>query len=286
MTLKAYFACYPCLLRQTIEAVNFLQLGDISTKEILQDSMNILIDMDENLTSAEIAALIHQNIIKKVGGADPYAEAKKESLQRASAIYAYAKEIIANSNDPLSTAIKICTAGNVIDFGPTAHYDLKATIQDVLERPFSRFDYDAFKIALDKAEKILFLADNAGETLFDKLLIEEINKPLYYVVKKNPIMNDALEEDAMNTGFPEYVQIMDNGTAIQGTVLKHCSKEFIEKYNKADMIISKGMGNFETLPEEGVRAFFLLKVKCKPIAELSGIPENSFVLKQGGLLLS
>lgn len=284
MTIKVYFDCYPCLLRQVLDAISFLDLDEETSREILNKSMQDLITMEDNLTSSECAAQLHQNIIQKAGGVDPYRNVKEMSLEKAAEQIEYAREMIVSSQDPLETALKICTAGNIIDFGPAADFDLRNAIEHVLNTPFSRFDYKAFKSALGYAERILFLGDNAGETLFDKLLIEQIAKPLDYVVKSAPIMNDALREDAELTKFPDYVTIIENGTAIQGTVLSQCSAEFLQKFEMADMIIAKGMANFETLPTERDRAFFLLKIKCKPIAELSGIPYGSFVLKQRGML--
>jgi len=208
---------------------------------------------------------------------------KEISFERALEQEDYARQLIVSAQDALETALKICTAGNIIDYGPAGDFNLRLAIDQVLEKPFAHFDSSQFKDRLRNAKEILFLADNAGETIFDKLLIEQINKPLIYVVKSAPIMNDALIEDAQRTHFPDYVTIMENGAAIQGTILSKCSEEFRQKYAEADMIIAKGMANFETLPEEGERAFFLLKIKCKPISELSGIPIHSFVVKQGGL---
>ncbi len=283
MSLKAYFECFPCLLRQAIEAVNFLQVDDELKREILNDSMRIMIDIDPDLTSAEIAASIHRNIIQKVGGKDPYEKVKRESLKTAFEYYNDAKNLIASSSQPLETALKLCAAGNIIDFGPASEFELKRTMERALQEPFARFAFKEFMTALQKANSILFLADNAGETVFDRLLIEEIKRPLTYVVKKDAIMNDAIVIDAELTNFPEYVTIVDNGSAIQGTVLSQCSRDFVDRFEAADMIIAKGMANFETLPEEGKRTFFLLKIKCVPIAKLSGIPNGSFVVKQGGL---
>ncbi|MGV8027232.1 MAG: DUF89 domain-containing protein [Anaerolineaceae bacterium] len=284
MTIQVYFNCYPCLLRQVVDAISYLDLDEKETREILNRSMQDLINMEDGLTSSEFAARLHHNIIQKAGGVDPYRYVKEMSLEKAAEQFDYARELIISSKDPLETAIKICTAGNIIDFGPAADFDLKNAIGQVLNTPFSRFDYQAFKSKLGYAERILFLGDNAGETLFDKLLIEQIAKPLDYVVKSAPIMNDALREDAELAKFPDYVTLIENGTAIQGTVLSQCSAEFLKKFEMADMIIAKGMANFETLPTESDRAFFLLKIKCKPISELAGIPFGSFVLKQGGML--
>ncbi len=284
MSMKFHYECFPCILRQAIEAVDFLQIDERSKRNVINETMQMLIDIDLTITSAEIAALIHQNIIKKTGGRDPYKDAKNKSLSKAFECYGYAKKLIKNASQPLETALRLCAAGNIIDFGPSSTFDLRKTIENVLNEPFAEFAFEEFQIAMQKANSILFLADNAGETVFDRLLIEEMQRPLTYVVKKDIIMNDATIIDAEQTNFPEYVTLIDNGSAIQGTVLPHCSKEFVASFTTADMIISKGMANFETLAEEGKRSFFLLKIKCPTVAKISNIPNGSFVLKQGGML--
>ncbi len=284
MSMKFHYECFPCILRQAIEAVDFLQIDERSKRNVINETMQMLIDIDLTITSAEIAALIHQNIIKKTGGRDPYKDAKNKSLSKAFECYGYAKNLIKNASQPLETALRLCAAGNIIDFGPSSTFDLRKTIENVLNEPFAEFAFEEFQIAMQKANSILFLADNAGETVFDRLLIEEMQRPLTYVVKKDIIMNDATIIDAEQTNFPEYVTLIDNGSAIQGTVLQHCSKEFVASFTTADMIISKGMANFETLAEEGKRSFFLLKIKCPTVAKISNIPNGSFVLKQGGML--
>jgi hypothetical protein len=272
------------MLRQAVEAVDFLQIEEEQKRNIINETMQLLIDVDMNLTASEIAAIVHQNIIQCAAGRDPYETVKKESLRKAFEWYAYAKDLIKNSTQPLATALKLCVAGNVIDFGPNSTFDLHETIETVLNEPFAEFACEEFQRALQEAHSILFLADNAGETVFDRLLIEEMQHPLTYVVKKDIILNDATWLDAQQTEFPDYVTIVDNGSAIQGTVLSRCSKEFVASFAAADMVISKGMANFETLTEEGKRTFFLLKIKCPYVAKISGIPTGSFVLRQGGML--
>ena len=284
MSMKFQYDCFPCMLRQAIEAVDFLQIKEEQKRNIINGTMQTLVNVNMELTASEIAAIIHQNIIQLADGRDPYKTAKKESLRKAFEWYDYAKDLIRKSTQPLATALKLCVAGNVIDFGPSSTFDLHETIETVLNEPFAEFAFEEFQRAMQEANSIVFLADNAGETVFDRLLIEEMQRPLTYVVKKDIILNDATLLDAQQTDFPDYVTIKDNGSAIQGTVLSRCSNEFVADFTSADMIISKGMANFETLAEEGMRTFFLLKIKCPYVAKISGIPNGSFVLKQGGML--
>jgi len=142
------------------------------------------------------------------------------------------------------------------------------------------------KQALDSTESILYLGDNAGEIVFDKLLIEEMGKNIVYVVRNKPIINDALIEDARDCGIDKIARVISSGSDAPGTVLNLCSREFLEIYHKAPLIISKGQGNFEALSEEKAPIFYLLKVKCPVIAKDIGCKVNDLILKSNLLTSS
>ena len=188
------------------------------------------------------------------------------------------KEIVQSSSNPLKTAAEICIAGNVIDFGPSATHDIEKAVEEVLSTKKTHFDWKAFKENLDKTDEILFLADNAGETVFDRVLIEEMGKKVVYAVKSGPAMNDALVDDAVASGLEGLVEIVENGSPTSGTQLRRCSEEFLALYRNADMIISKGQANFETLVGETRHIFFLFKVKCNLLSKKHSIPLNEYVL--------
>jgi len=147
------------------------------------------------------------------------------------------------------------------------------------------FDYQEFKYALNNAESILYLGDNTGEIVFDKLLIEELSNMLpdvkiTYVVRDKPVINDALMEDAVSCGLDKIVDVISSGCDAPGTILDLCSKEFLKLYESAELIISKGQGNFETLADEKRPIFFLFKVKCPVIANHTGFNLGDIVLKK------
>jgi len=229
-------------------------------------------------TPPEIGQEVYRIISKMTGVKDPYKKIKEECTRQALSLYPEMKKLINSSEDRLMTSIKLSIAGNVIDFGAQADFDLERDIEKILSQDFGINHYQEFCEVLDRAGKILYIADNAGETVFDRLLIEEFHKSVIYVVRERPIINDATREDALLSGINEVAEIMSSGCDAPGTILKFCSEDFLRVYRSSDLIISKGQGNYEGLSEEGRPVFFLLKVKCPVIARDIGIEEGSIIL--------
>jgi hypothetical protein len=144
---------------------------------------------------------------------------------------------------------------------------------------FTICNYSEFVDCLNKTDNILFIGDNAGECVFDRILIEEMNKPTVYVVRDIPVINDATYDDAVQAGIDKVATIMSSGTKAPGTVLKTCSDDFRAFYNSSSFIISKGQGNYEGLSSEKKPVFFLLKAKCHVIADDIGVEEGNIILK-------
>jgi uncharacterized protein with ATP-grasp and redox domains len=175
----------------------------------------------------------------------------------------------------------LAIAGNIIDLAANSSYDLWATVQRVLDQPFAIDDSEAFRDALASADTLLYLADNAGETVFDRVLIETLERPVLYAVKGGPVLNDATMDDALAAGLDEVADLVSTGSDAPGTVLGTCSAEFRRLYEEAQLIVAKGQANYETLSGEGERLFFLLQTKCPVIAQDVGVPQGGVVLKQG-----
>ena len=140
-------------------------------------------------------------------------------------------------------------------------------------------DEKKIKRVLDAAHEILYIGDNAGECVFDKILIEEMKKPVTYAVRDAPIINDATYEDAVQAGIDSVATIISSGTDAPGAILETCSAEFKKLYHNSSFIISKGQGNYEALSIEMGPIFFLLKVKCQVIANDIGVNKGDIVLK-------
>ena len=270
--------CIPCFFQQAINLSKLMKLDDSILKKILKETGLIINDITFEETPAEIGRRVYSMISQITGVEDPYKTLKKESIETALELYPSLKENVENSSDKLLTGIKYAVAGNIIDFGVGVEFNIHDEINKVATEQFAIFDYPEFEESLKKATSILYIADNAGESVFDRLLIEQLHKSVLYVVREKPIINDLTYEDAVASGIPDHIKIISSGVTAPGTILKLCSDEFI--YNNAEMIISKGQGNYEGLSGEPGNIFFLLKAKCECVSEKLNVPLGSLILKK------
>jgi hypothetical protein len=248
-------------------------------KHLLDEVGMMLKDIRLESTPPETARLIYQKVKKITGKSDPYRKIKKENTDKALTLYPSLKRMIEASDDRLVAAIRLAIAGNIMDFGANKDFDIEAEINEVFQRNFAIFNCDEFRDYLAKSKAVLFIADNAGECVFDRLLIEEMKKPVTYVVRGAPVVNDAIYEDAVEAGVDKVALIMSSGTDAPGTILATCSREFRRIYDRSSFIISKGQGNYEALCGEKRPIFFFLKVKCGVIAKDVGVNQGDIVLK-------
>lgn len=279
--MRTYLDCYPCLLRQALQAARFAGADDARQKAVLDSVLDVLGQTEPTATPPEVANRVHQIVRRETGDDDPYRSVKVQSTREALALYPRLKALVAEADDPLDVAARLSIAGNIIDFGPVPEYDLWAIVERVLARPFAIDDGEAFRKALSEVDQVLYLGDNAGETVFDRVLIEALGVPVVYVVKSGPVLNDATLEDAEAAGLGRVARVADNGTDATGTILSRCSESFRRMYEEAQLVIAKGQANHETLSAEGLKVFFLLQAKCPIIARDVGVPVGSIVLKQG-----
>ena len=277
--MKTYLDCFPCFLNQALRAGRIATDDDKKIKRLLDEVGMMLRDIPLENTPPESGRLLYHKVSEITENSDPYKKIKSESTKKALSLYPSLKSQIERSKDRLLTAIRIAIAGNVIDFGANWNFDIENEIDEVLEKNFAICDYNEFKNYLHETNEILYIGDNAGECVFDKILIEEINKPVVYAVRGKPIINDATYEDAVQAGIDKVATILSSGTDAPGAILKTCSSEFNEVYNKSKFIISKGQGNYEALSSERRPIFFLLKTKCHVIANDIGIDEGDIILK-------
>lgn len=227
----------------------------------------------------DIAESVHRVIRNVTGVRDPYKEVKEKQNQAALSLYPELEERVKRSEDTLLTAAKLAIAGNVIDLGPGHEIEIEKTIERVLAKGLSIDHYERFKEAVTSAETVFFLGDNAGEIVFDKVLLKGLEgKEITYFVKGGPKLNDAMEEDARSVGIDKIanIDIVSNGEPNNGP--KRDSKEFIERMRAVDLVISKGQGNYEALSGTA-NIFFLLIAKCPVIAEDLGVDVGDIILK-------
>ena len=279
--MKTYLDCYPCFLRQALSAARLAGADERRQKAVLDRALDALRQVELSSTPPEIADHVHRIVRQEVGSQDPYRAAKANSTRQALVLYPRMKALLADTDDPLEMAVRLSIAGNIIDLATDQQYDLLDEVRRVLAQPFAIDDSAAFNAALSRAGQVLYLADNAGETVFDRLLIETLHAPVLYAVKSGPILNDATRDDALAAGVDRVADIVTTGSDAPGTILGRCSEEFRRLYDKAELVIAKGQANYETLSSEDPKVFFLLQVKCPVIARDAGVPVGSIILRQG-----
>ena len=277
--MKTYLDCIPCFFEQALRAGRIVTDDEMVLKRLLDQLGQMLSDISLESTPPETGRLIYRMVSRVTGNPDPYKGLKGKSTERALELYPVMKKLIEKADDSLLTAIRIAIAGNVMDMGPNATFDIDASLEDVLTREFAICDYAAFKKYLADSESVLYIGDNAGETVFDRLLIEQMNKPTVYVVRDQPVINDATYDDAIRAGLANIATIVSSGTDAPGTVISSCSPEFKRMLDQSDFVIAKGQGNYESLSDYPRPIFFLLKAKCRVIADDIGVSRGDIVLE-------
>ncbi|HIJ72287.1 MAG TPA: DUF89 family protein [Planctomycetes bacterium] len=282
--MKIYLDCIPCFVRQALDAARFVTDDAIIHEQVVKQVLRMASYMDIRESPPVIGQQIHRLIRELVGLYDPYRQVKNRFNNEALKLYSKMRNYIIESANPLETAVRLAIAGNIIDFGVSSTLEksaLENTIRECLAGEFSDIQLKAFRQAVNDAEQILYLADNAGEIIFDRLLIERLPvEKVTVVVKGEPVINDATMEDALVAGLPQIVEVIDNGSDGPGTILQSCSEAFRIRFENADLIIAKGQGNYETLSDIGKNIFFILKAKCPVIAEDLGCEVGEMILRK------
>ncbi len=225
-------------------------------------------------------------VIKEItGNNDPLKKIKAEENEAALKLYPHFKKLVTSSKDPLLSACKLAIAANAIDNGPKQEsFNSNKIVQLVSEIDLAINDYFPFRSHLENTRRLLYIGDNAGEIVLDRILIEELIKTgkleVTYVVRGSPVINDVTYEDAASVGMDKVANIVSSGSDAPGTILPQCSLEMQRYYHSSDLIIARGQGNYESLDGETGNLFFFLKAKCSLVADNLGINAGSSVLKQ------
>ena len=288
--MKTYLDCIPCFFKQALEAARLAGADDRKQKEIIDNLCRMIPGFSLQMSPPEMGLLIYRMVNRITGQDDPYKDIKEMSNKLALDIYPPLKEKVTGSPDRLLAAVELAITGNIIDYGVKNNLDIEQEINNCLKMNFSTvatnekavFDYGQFREMLKYAASVLYIGDNSGEIVFDKILIEELPAPVTYVVREKPIINDVTAADAARCGMDKIAKVISSGCEAPGTILRQCSPEFVDIFNQADMIISKGQGNFETLSDVDRPIFFLFKVKCPIVARNIGCDIGSIVLKSKG----
>lgn len=279
--------CVKCIIGQIEKATKLLNLNENLSKEIMEEVNKRALNFSFNDTPPFVAKEVYELLAEKTSLKDPLETLKQESIKKATSYIPLVEKKIEKSDDKLFTAIKTAVAGNVIDFATTKEFSLDEEINTIFETNFAINDYKEFKEELEKTDKLIILADNAGENVFDKVLIKTI-KQLYpkleiiYATRGKAIINDITTKEAIEVGIDKYCKVVSSGVDTPGLEKKQASKEFLQCFEEASLILSKGMGNFECLENyKDNRIFFLFKVKCDVVANQVSQNLGEIVLKRG-----
>ena len=282
--MKISYECGPCFLRQAREALDLSTDDEKLKMEIIGDIFEYLSDNFKcGVNSNSTGSTIHKLIKQKTGCKDPYFREKIESNFLALKYLDDVKKIL--DDDCLENYVKIAIIGNILDFGAfTLDDDIESVIKKSLKKDLAIKDIDEFENSLKKHDKVLYLVDNTGEIVFDKLLlskIKEYNIDITIAVKSQPILNDACMKEALDAGLDEFGEIVEIGCGTVGYVDSEISDEFREIFNAHEFIISKGMGNYEGLTEINLSTkdvYFLLCAKCNTISRDIGVNLHDMLL--------
>ena len=246
--------------------------------------MKKLLNISFEMSPPEVSQIVYSTISEITKIKDPYFKEKKEQNRLAMGLYQEIKEKISRSETPLFLAARVAIAGNIIDLGINRKMgDVRTEIFSAMNSPIRINDFSKFKENLRQCKQILYLGDNAGEIVFDKIFIEEIKKTgtprVIFVVRGGPIINDATMDDAKFIGMEDVAEVIENGFNAPGTILSKTSSIISDLFIKSDMIISKGQGNYESLSEEQKNIFFLLKAKCQIVAKTLDVNVGDAIFK-------
>jgi uncharacterized protein with ATP-grasp and redox domains len=285
MTIKR--DCYVCIYTQALNITKRLSLDEETSSKILRGVAKILSKYDLSVTPPEVAKEVYEFIEKTLNLVDPFEREKKESIKKALEFKPLLEKKLKNSDNPLFDACKIAVAGNIIDLGVNQSFDLESEIKNIFNMEFRHNDFDELQAKLKNAKTLCYLADNSGENIFDEILIKTIKKlypeiKIYYVVRGKPIINDVTIKDLEGLEINNLAEVIDSGVGTPGFLLKFANEKSKEIFYNADVVISKGMGNFEVLFNEcGREVFYLFKVKCDVVANECGCVKGDNVILKG-----
>jgi len=278
--------CVECIINQSVKVANAINatksLSDKLTSRVTQMSKDFSFDE----APPEIASYVYEEMSKIAKKEDLYDEVKELSTKKALLFVPALKKKLTNSKNKLLTATKIAIAGNVIDLAAKVEFDLKDELEKIFDTDFSHNDFEKLRDKLSHAKSVVILGDNVGEHIFDYMFVEVL-KELYpdinysYFVRGKPIINDVTIKEALACGFDKLCNLVDSGVNTPGFVYKRANAQAKELFDSADIVISKGMGNYECLsPSHREKIFFLLKVKCEVVANSLGANLGDIICKE------
>ena len=279
--MKTHFDCIPCMLNGLISLFKKGLIEEKYQETVIKEVLTYYANIDYSESPLLTNRNLHRVIRKIANNPDPYKKLKDNMNKEAVKYCEKYKDLVLESDNPFDKALRLAVAGNIIDFGPGHSIEIEKTIEKILNEDFAVDDSLELFNDIKKAQNILYLGDNTGEIVFDKFFLEVIGRnDITFVVRNSPILNDATMEDVKLFGIDKLVKVITNGDDAPGTLLEFTSPEFKELFDKADLIISKGQGNFEGLSEvKNKNIYFLLMIKCHIVAEDLGLKKGDYIVK-------
>ena len=281
--MKARPDCIACMFKQALNTIRILTDNTEPQTQVMRSLAHRVADtLSLNKTPAALSQPVYEIITEITGVADPYENIKTETNRLALSLLPDLTNRVHNATDPLDAALHVAAAGNIIDMGIGHEFDMEKDIIRIMDQPFTINAIEDFRTELRVNKNVLYLGDNAGEIVFDTILVEHIIKTgasVTFVVKSGPIINDATIIDAEISGMTKLVPVIETGSNDIGINWNNVSPEFRQAFETADIIIGKGHGNFETCNERSENIYFLLKAKCDMVAQALGVQFGDIVFK-------
>ncbi len=272
--------CYSCILRQITETIELTGANESTATDIINKFAELILETDNNQIAPALSAKLQAYIKEKTGVMDPYQDVKRRNTKNILSSLDNIKLKIKQSEDLLYSALLMSAIGNSFDVAISLEGNLESHIERVLEKGFIKDDYKSFLKRLKSAENMLFIADNCSEAILDSVLIDYLNEyvnKIYFAVRSTAILNDLTLEEAKEFGLDKKTILIESGSTGPGMLMEEANKEFLNIYKNADIILSKGMGNFEGMSEEEREIFFLLKAKCHEVADYLNVKKGDLV---------
>jgi uncharacterized protein with ATP-grasp and redox domains len=274
--------CMPCIIKSYLRLVQAGALPEESVEPGMRRLLALLAAVDYRIPPPVFGREMHRMIRSLATEPDPYRSVKENANRSMMALYPTFQEMVNEADDPFDAALRLAIAGNVIDSGPDHHMDITETIDRIVNASLAIDDSLLLKSDIREAETVLFIGDNCGEIVLDKLLIATLHHPgVFYAVRGGPVLNDATLADASFVRMEETARVLTTGDDAPGVVLEAASDEFLRVFNRADVIISKGQGNLEGLIDMPQNIYFLLVTKCDVIAKRLGVGVGDFIAFKG-----
>jgi len=281
-------ACVSCIINQSVKVADAINADDELSQTLISSVTQMSKDFSFSHNPPEIAADVYEKMAFIAQKSDLYDEVKALSTQKALSFVPFLAEKLKDSDNKLLTATKIAVAGNVIDLAAAVEFDLEEELLKIFDTEFANNDFEKMRKELENAQTVLILGDNVGEHIFDYMFIETLQE-LYpnaiytYMVRGNPIINDVTLKEAKEAGFDKLCNLQDSGVNTPGFAYTRANSKSQKLFDSADIVISKGMGNYECLSDSHRdNICFLLKVKCSVVASSLGNEIGDIICKIKG----